>query len=144
MRLASSSTYETPSLASFYRDTSPKGRGINVVTGQDGTISLGIGAPWRSISVRRYVKSTPRLKHKRCWILDSTWAAVFHTRMETPFFLNDVARRLCSLCNGKNTLSDVLQAMAQSYPEQPCRQVMMDSIRFLALLKDLDLLWMTL
>jgi hypothetical protein len=69
---------------------------------------------------------------------------VLHTGLETPFFLNNVARRLCSLCDGKRTLSEILQTMAKYYPEHPRRIVMEEATRFLVLLKELKLLWLAI
>jgi|ERR1035441_396671 len=142
MRVKSCPDYEAPTVATLSHSRRPRLTPFDIFTAPDGTVSLVVDPKPRTIEIDQYVQSVPRRKHQECWLLGGSWAAVFHTGMEQPFFFNRVARRICTLCDGRNTVSHVVKGMAKAYPGQPPEVVIKDALKFLFLLKELDLLWL--
>ena len=143
MHLESSSSYEAPKLATLYQPSKQQGSFVDVVLSPDGAIALALAGPPRAIDIRAYSHIVPKRQDEQYWLLRGRWAAVFHTGLETPFWFNRVARRICVLCDGRNSLARVLDGMARAYPSYPPQIVMKDTVKFLFLLEELKLLCMT-
>ena len=99
--------------------------------------------PQEALKVRLndYLKKVPVRKHNRHWIDGGRKIAVFHPITNLPFFLNDSGSKICKLCNGKNTVTKIIQRFSKEWTTEKTDEILTkDLMKFLLLLEELDLI----
>lgn len=140
MYLESADGYEEPKMASFYEVRMPTSKPLDIVLNTDGKIGLSLGTKPFMIDLKKFLLSVPVLKNKDYWVFERRWASVLFAELDTPLYFNKTAKRVCLLCDGKNTVQGILKNMVFSYPEYPQDEIMMDTINFIYLLKKFRLM----
>jgi hypothetical protein len=140
MHLESPKGYVMPKMASFYEVNMPTSKPVDIVVDNDGKVGLSLCSPPFLIDLKKFLSSIPDLTNKHYWLLEEKWAAVLFAELDTPLFFNSSAKKICLLCNGSNTVTEILTTMVHSYPKPAPEGIMTDTINFLYLLKKFRLI----
>ncbi len=140
MQIQSAEGYDPPKIASFYQVTVPNSQPFDVAVNEQGEISVSIGQDPYDVNAEELLMKIPVLNKKSYWILENRWACVFYPEWDTPLFFNKSARKVCLLCDGSNTISDILKTIIKSNIKHDKSIVIDDAVRFLFLLKKFKLI----
>ncbi|NLO03556.1 MAG: hypothetical protein GX126_14765 [Bacteroidales bacterium] len=140
MQIQSVKGYDPPKIGSFYEVTVPNSQPFDVAVNDHGEISVAIGQDPYEINLKELLEKIPVLNKKSYWILEKRWACVFYPEWDTPLYFNISAKKVCLLCNGRNTVNDILKSMVESNSKHGQKGVIDDVIRFLFLLKKFKLI----
>lgn len=140
MQIQSVKGYDPPKVASFYQVNVPNSQPVDVAMGTDGQISVLLGSEPYHVSLETLLPKVPVLRKRKYWILENRWACVHYPEWDTPLFFNSSGKRFCQLCDGKNTVAEILDQMAGFLSGHPRESVADDSIRFVFLLKKMKLI----
>lgn len=140
MQIQSEKGYDYPKIASFYEVNISNSTPFDVMIGDEGAISIKLGTDPYEVNLPELLVKIPVLKKKNNWILEKRWACVFFPEWDTPLFFNKMAKEFCLLCNGKNTIEEILENRVKANLKYDRKTVVNDAIRFIFLLKKLKLI----
>lgn len=87
-----------------------------------------------------YVNKFPTRKHEEHWIDGGKQVAVFHPDTCLPFFLNGSGSGICKLCDGKHSVGELMARSRRKWPLSSKEVLVIDLMKFLLLLEELDLI----
>lgn len=87
-----------------------------------------------------YVNKFPTRKHGKHWIDGGMQVAVFHPDTCLPFFLNFSGSGICKLCDGRHSVGDLMALSRVKWPLLSEEVLVVDLMKFLLLLEELDLI----
>jgi len=111
-----------------------------VAVNEQGEISVSIGQDPYIVNTKELLMKVPVLNKRNYWILENRWACVFYPEWDTPLFFNKSAKKVCLLCDGSNTVNDILKTIIKTYKKHDKRVITDYAVRFLFLLKKFKLL----
>ena len=92
------------------------------------------------IRLSDYAKKLPTRKYSENWIDGGKQISVFHPHTCLPFFFNKSGSRICKLCDGKHCTEDIITMSKKEWPSLTNNKLVIDLMRFLLLLEELDLI----
>ncbi len=93
----------------------------------------------QKIRIDEYVNKFPVRKQKGYWIDGGRQVAVFHPDSFLPFFMNNAGSRICRLCNGKNSIGEIINRSKRRHVQ--AEEILVEDVmKFLLLLEELDLI----
>ena len=92
------------------------------------------------IKLSEYLHKYPLLKHTRHWIDGGKQVAMFQPDTNLPFFFNSSGSKICRLCNGKNSIENIISLAGKKRNYAPKETLVKDLMKFLLLLEELDLI----
>jgi hypothetical protein len=93
------------------------------------------------IHLKDYLNKIPVRRHNKHWIDGGMKVAVFHPITNLPFFMNNSGSKICKLCDGKNSVSKIIEDFKKEWRDQKPDEVLIkDLMKFLLLLEELDLI----
>ncbi len=140
MQIQSAKGYNPPKIASFCIPSVPSRNSLEVTVGDDGGIVLSLGSNPYEANLAELLHRVPVIRKKKYWFLEKRWACLYYPEWDTPLYLNKAAKQFCQLCNGENTFLDILKEMVKANSKYDREKAADDSIRFLFLLKRLNLI----
>ena len=86
-----------------------------------------------------YLDKSPKRKHDQHWIDGGKQVAVFHPETCLPFFMNESGSKICRFCDGNREIGELIEMLQKNWPSIKKKVLVRDLLKFLFLLKELDL-----
>ena len=91
-----------------------------------------------NIRLSEYIYKKPVRKHKDHWVDGGDQIAVIHPETYLPFFINSSGSKICRLCDGENSIGDIIAEIKAGWNFVPEKTLVEDIIKMLLLLEELD------
>ena len=93
-----------------------------------------------TVKLEDYSQKYPVRKHHLNWVDGGDQIAGLHPDTYLPFFLNISGSIICRLCNGEESVEQLIIKSKELWPSEPEEVLVKDLLSFLLLMEEMDLI----